>query len=61
MIANEENSSVAGIGIDELVRRGMIAHLKKVGGRGWWPGVTSEALGWGCGVWGVGCGVWGED
>ena len=29
MIANEENSSLQGIGIDELVRRGMIAHLKK--------------------------------
>jgi len=29
MIANEENSSESGIGIDELVRRGMISHLKK--------------------------------
>jgi acetylornithine deacetylase len=29
MIANEENSSVQGVGVDELVRRGMIAHLKK--------------------------------
>ncbi|KAJ1474482.1 hypothetical protein T484DRAFT_1635481, partial [Baffinella frigidus] len=28
LIANEENSSEQGIGVDELVRRGMMAHLK---------------------------------
>jgi hypothetical protein len=28
MIANEENSSIEGIGVDELVKRGMISHLK---------------------------------
>jgi len=28
MIANEENSSIPGIGVDELVKRGLIAHLK---------------------------------
>jgi len=27
-IANEENSSILGIGVDELVKRGLIAHLK---------------------------------
>ncbi|EKX52085.1 hypothetical protein GUITHDRAFT_92346 [Guillardia theta CCMP2712] len=28
MIANEENSKIEGVGIDELVKRGMVAHLK---------------------------------
>jgi len=28
-IANEENSSIVGIGVDELVKRGLIAHLKE--------------------------------
>uniref|UniRef100_A0A6U4Z9L5 Peptidase M20 dimerisation domain-containing protein n=2 Tax=Hemiselmis andersenii TaxID=464988 RepID=A0A6U4Z9L5_HEMAN len=28
MIANEENSSILGIGVDELVKRGMLQHLK---------------------------------
>src|SRR5262249_22816566 len=29
LIANEENSEVTGVGVDELVRRGELEHLKK--------------------------------
>jgi acetylornithine deacetylase len=52
LIANEENSEVVGVGIDELVRRGKLEHLKK--GPVYWldsadiqPSIgTGSGIGW---------------